>query len=382
MKALVFDKSKYDWETSKGFEKVDVPEPVLDESVNESDADKVIVKVHYAGVCGTDRGIWYRQAFRDQILQTIEKESKPYRIIGHEFFGEVVKTGSKVSKVKKGQFVSCESHVICNQCFQCTHDQKNVCTNEKILGISYDGCYAEFVKVPEHIIWPTDTSKIRPEVAAMQEPFGNAVHAASKVDVSGKTVAVFGLGPVGMFLTLILKGMGAAHVIGIEPNPVAQDMAKHLGIDYIIPLSKSEKKEPYEYDKDVIDEIMRMTGGLGVDVSFEMAGFNSSVNNCLYATRRGGDIVLFGIKTGNFIFQDFNRLVVYGFTLHAVIGRELWKTWETTRALLENTENKIQDKMYNVILAEGQGSILSINDYTPEAFESMMAKHPKILIQF
>src|SRR5258708_11656354 len=184
MKALVFDKSKYDWETSRGFELVDIPKPVLDEKKSPADANYTIIKVHYAGVCGSDRGIWTRTAFRDQILNTIDEQVKaggqPYRIIGHEFFGEVKEVGSNVKNLKPGDFVSCESHVVCNQCYQCLRGEKHVCTNEKILGISHDGGVAEYAKVPQPIVWKTDTGKIRPEVAAMQEPFGNAVHAASK----------------------------------------------------------------------------------------------------------------------------------------------------------------------------------------------------------
>ncbi|MBI3232340.1 MAG: alcohol dehydrogenase catalytic domain-containing protein [Candidatus Doudnabacteria bacterium] len=390
MRALIFDKSKTDWETSRGFELVDIPEPVLDEAKNPGDANYIIMKVHYAGVCGTDKGIWSRQAFRDAILNTIEAQIKsggnPYRIIGHEFFGEVTQVGSKVKNVKPGDFVACESHVICNQCYQCLRGQKEVCTNEKILGISHDGGFAEFAKVPAHIVWKTDTSKIRPEVAAMQEPFGNAVHAASKVDLKGKSVAIFGLGPIGMFLTLIVRGLGASSIIGVEPNPVATEMAKKLGIDYVIPLENGEKRiensKPYSHNQEVTDEIMKITNGLGVDVSFEMAGFNSSVNNCLYATRRGGEIILFGIKQGDFVLEDYNRLIVRGFTLHAVIGRQLWKTWETTRALMENASNGVQEKLFNVILDRGHETILPIKEYTKDRFEEMMQKHPKFLIQF
>lgn len=433
MKALIFDKSK-SWETSRGFEMVNIPEPVLDEKNNPSDAESVIIKVHYAGVCGTDRGIWNRQAFKDAILNSIDAESqtspipslsrrgtepvpsltkgrlggvKTYRIIGHEFFGEAVKIGSRVKGIGVGDFVSCESHVVCNQCFQCSSGQKEVCTNEKILGISRDGGFAEYIKVPAHIVWKTDTSKIRPEVAAMQEPFGNAVHAASKVDVAGKTVAIFGLGPIGMFLTLVVKGLGAASIIGVEPNPIAREMAKKLGIDYVIPLKthpspalpikgresagspplvgglrEGGEAKPYAHNQEVTDEIMKITGGLGVDVSFEMAGFNSSVNNCLYATRRGGGIILFGIKQGDFVFEDYNRLIVRGFTLHAVIGRQLWRTWEATKRLFEDPGNQIQEKLFNVILNRGQGTILPIEDYSKEKFEEMMQKHPKFLIQF
>ena len=387
MKALVFDKSKYDWESSKGFELVDIPEPTLDEKANPADADYVIMKVHYAGVCGTDKGIWNRQAFRDAILNTIDEQIKsggnPYRVIGHEFFGEIVKVGSNVKNIKPGDFASCESHVVCNQCYQCLHGQKEVCTKEKILGISHDGGFAEFAKVPAHIVWKTDTSKIRPEVAAMQEPFGNAVHAGSKVDLKDKTVAIFGLGPIGMFLTLVAKGLGAKLIIGVEPNPIAADMAKRLGIDYVIPLPSSKNKDkPYAHDEEVVAEIKKITNGIGVDVSFEMSGFNSSVNNCLYATRRGGDIILFGIKSGDFIFEDYNRLIVHGFTFYAVIGRQIWKTWETTRSLLENTKNGVQEKLFNVILDRGENTILPIEKYTKEKFEDMMQKHPKFLIQF
>lgn len=387
MKALIFDKSKENWETSKGFTLVDIPEPVLDEKNNAADADYVIMKVHYAGVCGTDRGIWNRQAFRDAILNTIDDQIKaggnPYRVIGHEFFGEIVKVGSNVKNVKVGDFASCESHVVDNKCYNCLRGQKEVCMNEKILGISHDGGFAEFAKVPAHVVWKTDTGKIRPEVAAMQEPFGNAVHAASKVELKDKTVAIFGLGPIGMFLTLVVRGLGAKLIIGVEPNPIAADMAKKLGIDYVIPLSKpSADAKPYAHDQAVTDEIKKITNGIGVDVSFEMAGFNSSVNNCLYATRRGGEIILFGIKQGDFVFEDYNRLIVHGFDFHAVIGRQIWQTWERTRALMEDTSNGVQEKLFNVILDRGQETILPIGEYTKERFEELMLKHPKFLIQF
>ncbi len=384
MIALIFDK-KNGWESPRGFEIKEVPTPVLNEKNSRADALTVIIKVHYAGVCGSDRGIWYRQAFKDQIFGSLEAEKKDYRIIGHEFFGEVIQLGSDVGRefhLKKGDFVSCESHVVCNICFQCRRGEKHVCMNEKILGISYDGAFAEYIKVPAHIVWKTDTSKIRPEIAAMQEPFGNAVHAASKVDLKGKTVALFGLGPIGLFAALVMKGMHAMTIIGIEPNEKAGWMARELGIDYVIPIKPQKKANPYEHDESVIKEIFEITDGRGVDVSFEMAGFNSSVNNAILSTRRGGDVILFGIKSGNFTIECYDRLIVRGLTLHAVIGRRLFKTWETTRALLEDTSNGIQEKMFNVILQRGENTILPVREYSKERFERMMLKHPKILIQF
>ena len=412
MQALIFDKSKTDWETSKGFEKVEVLDPVL----GEGDEDKIILKVNFAGVCGTDRGIWNRQAFKEQILSSIDKEqqnvpsrpsaaesrdpesknwipdsssdalvasgmgqSKTYRQLGHEFFGEIKQVGSNVKDLKPGDFVACESHVVCNKCFQCLNGQKNVCTNEKILGISVDGGFAEYAKVPAQVAWKTDTSKIRPEVAAMQEPFGNAVHAASKVDVKGKSVAIFGLGPIAQFLVLIARGLGAKIIIGIEPKDKALDMGKQLGVDYTVIL---ERAADYHHNQKVTDDILKLTGGLGVDVAFEMAGFNDSVNNAISSVRRGGDVILFGLKTGDFLFEDFNRLVMKGITMHCVAGRQIWGTWEITKKLLEDKTNGVQEKLWSVLLNKGQGTILPIADYTKEKFEQMMLDNPKILIKF
>lgn len=382
MQALILDPSRDPWETSRGFEKRDVPEPILDEKADPADAERVLIRVHYAGVCGSDRGIWFRSAFRDHILGSLKTEKKTYRIIGHEFFGEVIKVGSRVKRVKPGDFATCESHVVCNQCYQCIRGEHHVCTNEKILGISHDGGFAEYAKVPAHIVWPTDTGKIRPEVAAMQEPFGNAVHAASKADLRGKNIAIFGLGPIGMFLTLIARGLGAASIIGVEPNPIAREMAHKLGIDYVIPLKANAAKDVFRHDQEATSEILKITGGVGADVSFEMAGFNSSVNNAIFSTRRGGEVVLFGIKNGDFVFEDYNRLIVYGLTMHVVIGRRVWDTWDSTRKLLEDQSNRIQEKMFTVILNEGRGTIMPIGEYTKDGFEKKMSEHPKFLIQF
>ena len=383
MKALVFDASSQKWESSRGFELRDIAAPVLDEARNPADADRVIIKIRYAGVCGTDRGIWTRSAFRDQIAKSMALEKKTYRALGHEFFGEIIALGSGVKNFTVGDYATCESHVACNQCYQCAHSEQHVCTNEKILGISTDGGFAEYIKVPAHIVWKTDVSRIRPEVAAVQEPFGNAVHAASKTDMNNKTIAIFGLGPIGLFLALIARTMGAKKIIGIDPNPRALEMGRKLGIDEAILLRNisSGNERPFAHNQEVIDEIMRVTGGVGADVSFEMAGFNDAVNNCLFATRRGGEIVLFGIKNGNMVIEDHNRLIVQGYTIHCVIGRQLWKTWETTRRLLEDTSNGIQEKIFNDIL-EKEASILPIERYTKETCEEMMRAHVKMLIQF
>jgi threonine 3-dehydrogenase len=256
---------------------------------------------------------------------------------------------------------------------------------EKILGISVDGGFAEFAKVPAQVAWKVDVNKIRPEVAVLHEPFGNAVHAASKTDLKGKTVAIFGLGPIASFLVLIVRGLGAKTIIGVEPNEKGLEMGKKLGVDVLIPLLSKESQgevKSYHHNQKVIDEIMKLTNGLGVDVSFEMAGFNDSVNNAIASVRRGGDVILFGLKTGDFVFEDYNKLIMKGITMHCVAGRQIWGTWEITKKLFEDKENQVAEKLFSVLLNGGHGTILPISEYSKEKFEDMMSEHPKFLIQF
>lgn len=382
--ALTLDLKEDGWSNSRGFIKRQIEMPVLDESKNPMDALAVIVKVQYAGMCGSDRGIWTRTAFTEMFASALEKDKKTLRILGHEFVGEVVSMGSMVEGttfgITVGATVSGDSHITCGKCYQCRLGEAEVCQDQAILGISTDGIYAEYVKVPAKNLWAVDLTRIRPEVCALLDPFGNAVHSLSKVDVRGARVAIFGCGQIGLFSVLLARQFGAAKVIAVDVNPANLAMAKELGAHETVLIdTKAAKANSYDADWGVIKQIQEITYGKGVDVSMEMAGFNSSVNNCIEATRFGGHIILFGIKDGDFTIPNFSKLVVKGFTLHNVIGRQIFKTWQISQRVLSDTTNGVQEKVWNIIMKQGKGTIIPLSEFSPELVETRMNEHPKLV---
>ena len=406
IQALVFDTKKDGWDASTGFAKRTVPMPVLNERKNSADALSVIVKIQYAGVCGTDRGIWRREVFRDLILDSLARAEKTTRVLGHEFVGTVVDAGSQVKNlydIKKGDNVSGDSHVTCGRCFQCRVGEEEVCQDQAILGVSIDGIFAQYVKLPAKNLWVVDFARIRPEIAAMFDPFGNAVHACSKVDMRGKRVAILGCGPIGMFTILLARAFGAAKVIAADINGVNLAIAKRLGAHEIVRVgarpghaASAKKKDAPDFSPNLSSDnaakitvdptldtaIRALTYNKGVDIAFEMAGPNASVNNALTITRSGGDVILFGLKDGDFTIPHFNRMIVKGLTIHAVIGRQIFRTWQTSQRVLSDRKNGIQDAIWHIILGEGKDTIIPFSSYRKEIFEKKLAAHPKILIRF
>jgi threonine 3-dehydrogenase len=382
MKALVFDRSRDEWEGSKGLRKADVPRPVLDESKDAGDANNAIIRVLYTGFCGSDRGVWFRNSFKNMIYDSLDREGRDVRVLGHELLGEIVEIGSRVGKhfgFEPGQVVAAESHITCGHCRQCQKGNRHVCENEHIIGFTRDGCFAEYIKLPADVLWPTDDSKIDRIVGAIQEPFGNAVHASTTVDLKDKTVAIFGCGPIGMFTILTARALGASRIIGVEPNEENAALAERLGVDEMV---RFAPQDDWRADPAVVDAVMEWTKGHGVDVAFEMAGYNTSVNNAINCVTQGGDVILFGIKSGDFTIENFSKMIVRGVALHSVIGRRIWGTWEVTRKLLESKENGIHDKIRDVILNGGDGTVVPIAEYDINDFEKRITTHPKVIIQW
>ena len=213
MRALTLDRTREQWDSSSGMVMDEVPDPTGAE-------DRVLVRVRYTGFCGTDRGIWARKAFGDLIAESLDEQRTDRRIFGHELLGEIVEvvgSGHGASgRLRVGDMVSTESHLVCGVCYQCRHGEFHVCANEQIIGVTTDGCFADYIRLPSKVVWKTDLDRIRPEIASCQEPFGNAVHACTATELAGRRVAILATGAIGQFAILIARALGAATIIGIE----------------------------------------------------------------------------------------------------------------------------------------------------------------------
>ncbi len=384
MWGLTYDRETDPWETTVGLRKTEVERPWIDETRDYHDRSSVLVRPIMTGFCGSDRGIWFRAAFKDMIFRSLDRDKKDTRVIGHELLGKVVGLGADAKRsygLELGDIVSTESHIICGACYQCRIGDTHVCADDKIIGISEDGCFAEAVKLPAKAVWRTNIEKIRPEVAAVQEPFGNAVHACTKVNLRGKRVAIVGCGTIGLFAVAVARAMGANYIVGVEPMENHAEMARRLGADVVL-RPKVGPGGSHLADPELTHQIRKLTDGVGVDVALEMTGINSSVNNAIHSVRRGGDVILFGLKSGDAVIQGFDRLIVDGISLHSVIGRRIFETWHITRQLLESRDPNIHDLVWEVILNRGEGTMFDFREYDASAFQKAISTYPKVVIRY
>lgn len=382
MKALILNSPQKNWDLSHGMEMAEVSSPVLDEKKHPEDANKTIIKPLYAGFCGSDKSIWFRKAFKDMIFNSLDLKGGSYRVCGHELLGEILQTGSVAERhygYKPGDIVTTESHIFCGKCHQCQIGEAHVCSNHEIIGITTDGCFADRVKLPAKELWRTDISKIRPEVAAIQEPLGNAVHACSRVDLRGKSVAIFGCGTIGLFSVIVARALGAAYIIGTDTNSKNLELAGKLGIDLAIKIPEGNNPEAI---RSVIEQIRKDRHGEGVDASIEMAGSNDALNAAIASVRPGGDIILFGIASGDYTISNFQEIVMNGKSLHSVVGRQVFKTWHILNNLLLSKETRLQEKIYEIILNKGVGTLYPFDKFNPKEFEESIQSHPKIVFKF
>ncbi|MBI3814745.1 MAG: L-threonine 3-dehydrogenase [Nitrospinae bacterium] len=296
---------------AKGMELIEAPVP----KIGPRD---VLIKVSIASICGTDVHIydWSRWA---------QQRFTPPRIIGHEFVGRVVKTGEEVTYVKSGDRVSAESHITCGHCYQCQNGSAEVCRNFKLLGVDHDGTFAEFLVLPEHVLWKND-SDIPDELATIQEPFGNAVDTVLSEDISAKTVLILGAGPIGLFATGIVRACGASLIILSDPNDYRLAIGRKMGAHITV----NPKKH------DVVKIVMDATKNNGVDVVLEFSGSSQALNQGLKVITPGGRLSLLGIYE-RMVNIDLNKEVIFKkIRIYGITGRKIFSTWHKTSRFLSS----------------------------------------------
>jgi threonine 3-dehydrogenase len=293
-----------------GLELRDVPLPTI--GIND-----VLIRVHKTGICGTDLHI---EAWDPWARKTIT----PPLVVGHEFVGEVVEVGTNVTGFQVGDLVSGEGHVVCGRCRHCLAGRRHLCPNTIGLGVGRDGAFAEFVALPMTNVWH-HWHGIDEEIAAIFDPFGNAVHTALAFPTLAEDVLISGAGPIGLMATAVARHTGARHIVVSEPNPFRRDLAMRMGATIAI--------DPRE--RSLADTFRELDMVEGFDVAMEMSGNAVALQAAVAAMAHGGGVAILGLPTAD-ISLDVNAVVMKMLTLRGIYGREMYETWYKMTVMLQS----------------------------------------------
>ncbi|HZY63529.1 MAG TPA: L-threonine 3-dehydrogenase [Edaphobacter sp.] len=304
MKALVKARAE------KGLWLQDVPEPEI--GIND-----VLIRVRYTGICGTDVHIYN---WDDWAQRTIPVPMT----IGHEFVGEIVAVGSNVNDFHPGDLVSGEGHVVCGRCRNCLAGRRHLCAATSGVGVNRPGAFAEFISLPMTNIWRHHPG-INQEIAAIFDPFGNAVHTALSFDVLAEDVLITGAGPIGIMCIPVVRHAGARHIVITDPNPYRLELARKMGATLAV--------NPMETP---IAEVQKQLGLLeGFDVGLEMSGNANALREMISNMSHGGKIAILGIPAGEMSI-DLRQVVFNMLTIKGIYGREMYETWYKMSVLIES----------------------------------------------
>ncbi len=293
-----------------GLELKDMPVP-------KPGINDVLIRVRRTGICGTDLHIESWDAWAAKTI-------KPPLIVGHEFVGEIIEVGSNVADFGPGDLVSGEGHVVCGRCRHCLAGRRHLCAHSIGLGVGRDGAFAEYVVLPVTNVWH-HWAGVDEEVAAIFDPFGNAVHTALAFPVLGEDVLVSGAGPIGLMATAIVRHAGARNVVVSEPNAYRRELALQMGAT--IAVDPRERALPEVFaELDMVE---------GFDVALEMSGNPAALRAAIDSMAHGGAIAILGIPTEE-IAIDINAIVFKMLTLRGIYGREMYETWYKMTVMLQS----------------------------------------------
>jgi threonine 3-dehydrogenase len=282
---------------------------------------EVLIRVEAASICGTDVHIYRWDPWAEGRITSLPMT------FGHEIAGTVVAVGPEAHHLRPGRFVSVEGHVFCGFCPPCRSGRSHICERLRILGVDFDGGFAEYLVLPERNAWEVDP-RISPDVASIHDPFGNAVHTifidGTANDVPTGVVVVVGCGPIGLFALGIARAAGARLVIGVEPNDYRQDLAKKMGADLVIDPAR----------EDPVEAVLEATDGHGAEVVLEMSGVPQAIDQGTRMLARGGRMSLLGLPTQPVALDLTDHVIFKEARLFGVTGRELFRTWQQMTTLL------------------------------------------------
>jgi threonine 3-dehydrogenase len=304
MKALVKSRD------ASGLWLEDVPEP--DIGIND-----VKIRVLLTGICGTDLHIYeWNEWARSTIPVPL--------VIGHEFVGEVVGVGLNVADFQSGDIVSGEGHVVCGRCRNCLAGRRHLCAHTQGVGVNRPGAFAEYIVLPMMNVW-RHVQPIPPEVGAIFDPFGNAVHTALSFPVLGEDVLVTGAGPIGIMAAAVARFAGARHVVITDVNSYRLALAEKAGIPVTVNVRTTRLKEVQA----------RLGMKEGFDVGLEMSGSPAAFREMLENMCHGGKIAMLGIPATEMSI-DWHQVIFNMLTIKGIYGREMFETWYKMSIMLES----------------------------------------------
>jgi threonine 3-dehydrogenase len=304
MKALVKSQA------AKGLWLEDIPEPVI--GIND-----VLIRVRYAGICGTDVHIFQWDDWAQKTIQVP-------MAIGHEFVGEVVQVGSNVNDFFPGDIVSGEGHVVCGRCRNCMAGRRHLCAKTQGVGVNRAGAFAEYISLPMTNIWRHHPG-IDQEVAAIFDPFGNAVHTALSFPVLGEDVLITGAGPIGIMAIPVARHAGARHIVITDMNPYRLELARKMGATLAI--------NPAEMS--LTDAQKQLGMQEGFDVGLEMSGSPAALKDMIANMCHGGKIAILGIPSKE-MPMDWRQVIFNMITIKGIYGREMYDTWYKMSVMIES----------------------------------------------
>ncbi|MBX3113368.1 MAG: L-threonine 3-dehydrogenase [Fimbriimonadaceae bacterium] len=292
-----------------GLEIIEVPEPTVRPGT-------VKIRVERASLCGTDLHIYEWDEWSSNRI-------KPTRIVGHEFCGTVIEVGEGVTDRKIGDFVASESHVVDPNSPDYLAGLGHIDRTTQLLGVDIDGGFAPYAVIPAMNARPVPTS-VPKDVASMLDALGNAVHTVMDGPVEGKNILITGLGPIGLFSVAICKCLGARNVFATEISPYRTQLGIDCGADLIFNPLKDDVAAAF---KEHVPD--------GFDAVLEMSGHPSSLELAVEYARPGGRISLLGLYAQNKQTIELNKAIFKGLSIHGIIGRRLWETWDQMIWLLD-----------------------------------------------